>query len=419
MKNPLRKWDGELVAKRLFITVGLAVAISLLVSGVKGGELKIICGWFVSFWNWATDFAVNMPVTVIISSVLFGATVLGAAIYKYKKKKPMMFILSGILFFLSLFPLFYHMGALGDFITALIWCLIAVSMNILDEFPSDDWKFYVGTICFLLVLAYYADFFIFGWDKPYLTLIVAAIIIIVTLYVKIRDYRDQKKEDAYLLQKKQVREEYAKAVKEEMEKLPIVDVFLEYIKAAKIDGNRSDEILKFIENTPSVQYAFTEETTETILQEIIHSSVKLDEEFLKTFENTLGEDDVQSILMAVPNWCSDSLPILFQVSKRKPEIIQAYLKDPMNHDFFFEAKRTFNTKSFYVLVNALVFSYNKEWKESDFIFAVRYRIQELVNYAAEYLPQIHDKETANKLANFLKKLQNDNSGLLLHWPKIS
>ncbi len=116
------------------------------------------------------------------------------------------------------------------------------------------------------------------------------------------------------------------------------------------------------------------------------------------------------------------LPILFKFSSQKKEIIECYLSGNIQTDALYSVTKKEFRKSFYIpriisLINALEFSYKKDWDEQE-IKKLAKKMNDLFALIALMIPEIWDAKEKELLQNFLETSRENfkRKGIIINIP---
>lgn len=346
-------------------------------------------------------------------------------------------IFAGLTVFVAgLFLVLDHHGWLKITFTVLGGCaLVAFEiflLNKLDEKTSSNSKTFTLVLLFFLVtLTYYLDFFIFAWNEPWISLILVAILIVFSLaalsyrrFKKIKNITKEKKRLKNLAEEKRLTEEKARAHFEELQKLGLYQLFLNYVHCKK-NGQQEETALiikAYVELKQDAGASLNQEEKGFLLQKISFINFNVDQELFIWLAQEYNSDYTAMLFTHTALSLDESgLPILFRYSKRKKEIIADFIKLGLPRDRCFNPiKREFRLKEFMSLINALSFSYQKEWADHKHLIGLVKAIEEVLAFGAECVPKLWNKDEAEELIALLeiiKKTYSEN-GIQVKFPKI-
>lgn len=447
----------------MVVSVTVLSAVILIIIGIN--NLSVIFSWLETSWNWATDFA---PL-IFISSLfifLFGFSLfahrsvfrehwwykippfkwiarwaiklkarfipyyLDNQVFYFSRK---IMLVSQTLALISLFPLANYLGLIYPWLVISGGvAIIIIGVLLIMKIKKQEYSLSIGAIM-LIMVPYYFDCFLWGWNRPW----ISGVIFVLLSIIFIIDLT-QKKITAKKKKKAIERAEEEKLLALEKQDKVLMDLGLyglaiKYIDSKKERSQDNDKLSKsclvIYSRLKKDGKVMTEDEKSLLLKKISYVNFKLDSEFLDFVTREFACDDIEAMLFTnMAQSSSTGMPILFQHSPCKKEIIANYfMKLKLNENSIVDRKFLFNTvkkefslTNFLGLINALTFSYKKEWSEDELRLLIL-KIEEVLNFAAECVNEVWNKEEANKIVDTLRDIKQkyEENGIQVKVPKVT
>ena len=423
----------------ILVVIGM-VATSLWQNEVS--ETKTVCGWFVSLWDWATYFALqNLIISFLLA--IFGFLLfffakagtsfepewfshpscrwLAKLIHKIKSGRKQdenqewktgewgkkIIIAAVLIFVLNILPLLNHARILQTVFICIGW-LVITTLFITIKIPNS-WPPFLASFTGLIFLTYYLDFFIFGWDKPWISGILASLIFL--LYtIKLFRY----------IWKKTATKIYRFKFKKELTKKGLYCALISYM-INHMNGKKRAETqmsLEVCNNLKTIKLSDQEKIN--LSKKIIYfQSDKRAEKILKVISEVFRDDNSETILLLGGHKrIGTDLPILFKFHSDKRAVIEKFISSPVAFKFFNETKKEFALSEFKGLMNALLFSYKKEWEDENFLKLLINRMEGLLamaTIASGLIGEINEAEEVTRYLAATRKNYEEN-GIQVKFP---
>lgn len=299
-------------------------------------------------------------------------------------------IISAIVFTANLFPLFNHFDLFR------LWLIIlggigivgfgALMFFLVRKCEKSFWPLTLMTVC-VLGFMYYLDFFIFTWDRPWITGIVAILLAVLYTIVGIRHAIKARKE------RLEKAEYEAKAAKKEMEKLQAKTAAKQDLKERLGVLNFYDLVISYFNENKQNELIYWDDIVTFYLEAMRnlaeHDTSKLEanaeqkihiawlmskksaersSKFYRVIASVFSESDIEALLLSNVDGSTERvLPEAFAQCQCKKEVVAKFLEDFNDKHkaiLYNKVKREFASNELYGLLNALIYSYQKTWDEN-------------------------------------------------------
>jgi len=326
-----------------------------------------------------------------------------------------MIIASAVIFTANLFPLFNHFDLFRLWLIILGGAAVLGFGVLMIFWLSPENSYYLPltlAAIFFLAFTYYLDYFIFSWDRPWITGIAAILVAIFYIIMIISDRRSTRKEklekaehDAKTARQEQEKSEkkaqYKEALTKRLATLSLNDLILSYFSE-----NKTNEFFHWNDVVTFYTDAFKNiedgDLKKVDAQQKVHIAWLLSQKtneksssFYKLITTIFEENDVEALLFSnVVKGLEGVLPEAFSQFANKKAVIAKFLSEEFDAKYkkvlYNKVKREFNPDELYGLLNALIYSYQKSWDE-DFSAKLLERIKEIFTFGNDCLESMWQK----------------------------
>lgn len=254
-----------------------------------------------------------------------------------------------------------------------------------------------------------------GAFSLFLTFVIVPIAVIIALYFFFK-YANKKMAEIKRQRAEKLRQENEKNLFDSLTELPFSLLALEYMHRCGLTSADTKETEKraveiYLQSLISRENSWSilpKEDLLKITQKISHANYDLGRSFCDLIANQCLKNDAPELIFSSYNPWFGKLPILFQQSSKKKEIIDFYLENEvtrrvMEKLMYNDVKKEFRPFIFEGLVRSLAYSYEKSWDE-DTLRDLVSRIQEILDFAASCLPSLRSATNRNNLFNSIKEV---------------
>ncbi len=432
--------------------------------------------WPKAMWNWATCHAIATTISTIVIFYLgafwyslacsgghdnwwykisqpvssFGKYIreyindkARQALRRQKNVGRIGMLLAIVLFIANILPLANHFGGLKIlFITLGLVIILIADYQLMgwltNTFKPTKFSIFVITLS-LLGVTYYLDCFIFSWDRPmislaFFSLVIAAIVaILIIKRIQKIQFKNQELQRLEVAKTKKLQdEERRKADKvnletrlEQLKNLGMYAALLSYFKSAEEGAYQTqypvNAVLEILVELVKEGQELSDDEKERLLNKIHHLAFNIDSRVL-TLLSMIYEDDLEAIMLThTAKPVVNELPLLFRHSNQKKELIVQLTKEKINEaKFFNEIKKEFRLPEYSQVLNALIFSYKKEWDDQNLLVDTKATILELLKLGVSSLNELWNQKAAQELRGFLRSLEQEfrEQGIQIKFPEI-
>ncbi|MEI6529579.1 MAG: hypothetical protein WCN88_04245 [Candidatus Falkowbacteria bacterium] len=454
MKTNLKKW------------IAGATTLGIIVAAIIGGEAlvnAIVLNW-PEIFGWLTTVSVFVAcvcVTVFIVGYFFFLTsrinrhqrgfarlvkklTWKTAIFFERCKlsnkdmakiSKVLFIIAILVFAVNTFPLFNHFDLLrlwliivgGVLISALIILLVVGVEN--DVIKNTA----VAVITFsalLLGLMYYLDIFIFSWNRPWITGVVAILLTLFLTTKLIRERRRARKEKLEQAQynaktaadeivKMKNRLEAKSKLEMRLSSLSFYDLVIYYFNEKKENEliywddivSIYIEAMRALINDNTGKLEASADQKKQIARFLSQKKSDKSSKFYKVIAAVFSESDGEAVLFSnVDGATTRVVPEAFAQCALKKEVVASFLSQEFDEKYkrllYNKVKREFAHNEFYGLINALIYSYQKTWDE-ELSAKILDRINEIFIFANDCLNSMWQKSNRTSLRKHMEAIHGN------------
>ena len=429
--NSLLNWATN--SEPLMVIVAIIITYLGVFLKVLGANDKH--GSFIKDTFW---YKVSWPVSQLASKIVYRYdhwydSWHQTTINKIKKISTFLIWCGVIIFTLNLFPLFNRWGLLTGLTIFLgATALISLELTILGNLPGRLNKalfFYIFCF-FIIVLTYYLDYFIFGWNKPWFSGAAVIIAIASFLFLSIRNLKKWlndkiriRKQIKYQLRKERLEAEGIEQAIQDFSKRGKYQILLKYLQLKKCQSDQRAANLclqAYARIKEKEEEKISHEELKSILKKIPFIDFGVDADFFRFLLTEMESNYSQEILLThtAGPLADGELPILFRYCDNKKEVLEI-ISDLNNDVFYNDIKKEFKIKEFISLINAITYSYLKEWDDKQWLSITVNTLEHLIAFGVSCTEKVWSIDEAVKITSALKKVEENykKKGVQVVFPK--